>query len=83
MLLLQVLQGMLLSDPNISAPGLLDQYDDCDLIIDNFADAIEQLPRTVRLNDEELIDKSKSILRRILGRKLGKKPLIEVHVIRL
>ena len=76
-------EGMLLSDPNISAPGLLDQYDDCDLIIDNFADAIEQLPRTVRLNDEELIDKSKSILRRILGRKLGKKPLIEVHVIRL
>lgn len=76
-------EGVLLSDPNISAPGLLDQYDDCDLIIDNFADAIEQLPRTVRLNDEELIDKSKSILRRILGRKLGKKPLIEVHVIRL
>ncbi len=76
-------KGELLSDPNITAPGLLDQYEDCDVIIDKFADAIEQLPLEIRLNDEDLTEKSKSILRRILGRKLNKKPLIEVHIIRL
>lgn len=76
-------EGELLSDPNITAPGLLDQYEDFDVIIEAFAGAIEQLPKSVRLNDEELTDKAKSILRRILGRKLGKKPLVEVHLIRL
>lgn len=78
------MDGELLTDPNISAPGLLDQYDnEFDDVIDQFADALEQLPENVRLNDEELTEKAKMILRRLLGRRLGKKPIVEVHLLRL
>ncbi|MDI2090369.1 ribonuclease J [Commensalibacter oyaizuii] len=77
-------QGELLSDPNISAPGLFDQYDEeFDDVVDEFAEALERLPKEVRVRDEELEDNAKSILRRMLGRKLKKKPLVDIHLLRL
>ncbi|CAI3925123.1 mRNA degradation ribonuclease J1/J2 (RnjA) (PDB:3T3N) [Commensalibacter communis] len=78
------MNGDLLSDPNISAPGLFDQHDEeFDDVIDEFGELLERLPHKVRLNDEELVDNAKMILRRILGRRLKKKPMVDIHLLRL
>lgn len=76
--------GHLIADPMVSAPGLLDPNDEESIYVaDDFADALEALPREVRLNDEAVIDSAKSILRRILGRKLRKKPWVDAHLLRI
>lgn len=76
--------GHLIADPMVSAPGLLDPNDEESIYVaDDFADALEALPRKVRLNDEAVIDSAKSILRRILGRKLRKKPWVDAHLLRI
>lgn len=77
-------EGYLIGDPKISAPGLLDGGDpETARITESFAVAIEELPDQIRLDDEALIEASKTALRRALGRKLQKRPLVDVHLLRV
>jgi ribonuclease J len=76
--------GRLRGEPRISAPGLFDS-DDPELgrVSDEFADAVEDLPASLRRDDAALADAARAALRRALGRKLQKRPLVDVHLLRI
>ncbi len=76
--------GNLRGRPKVSAPGLLDPDDaDSERVADDFAESLQDLPATLRRDDAALQDAARSALRRTLGRKLGKRPMVEVHLIRV
>jgi ribonuclease J len=76
--------GKLLGRPKVSAPGLLDPDDpDTERAADEFADTLLELPAALRRDDTALQDAARAALRRTLGRRLGKRPLVDVHLIRV
>jgi len=76
--------GALRGQPRLSAPGLLDPDDpDTTRVADEFAETLRDLPSSLRRDDAGLEDAARAALRRALGRKLGKRPLVDVHLIRV
>jgi ribonuclease J len=76
--------GRLRGAPRISAPGLFDNDDaELDRIHTEFADAIDELPQSLRRDDDALNDAARAALRRALGRRLQKRPLVDVHLLRV
>jgi ribonuclease J len=76
--------GSLRGQPKLSAPGLLDPDDpDTSRVADDFAETLRDLPASLRRDDAGLEDAARAALRRALGRKLGKRPLVDVHLIRV
>jgi len=76
--------GRLRGAPRLSAPGLFDPEDpETDRILRDFADSIADLPSNLRRDDESLIEAAKSALRKALGRRLQKRPLVDVHLLRV
>jgi ribonuclease J len=76
--------GNLRGRPKISAPGLMDPDDpDSNRVADDFAETLRDLPANLRRDDAALEDAARSALRRALGRKLGKRPMVDVHLIRV
>jgi ribonuclease J len=76
--------GALRGQPKLSAPGLLDPDDpDTNRVADEFAETLRDLPSSLRRDDAGLEDAARAALRRALGRKLGKRPLVDVHLIRV
>jgi ribonuclease J len=76
--------GQVLGDPKISAPGLFDD----DVLLQRevereFQDLLGDLPATIRREDAALTDAARAILRRITGKRLGKRPIVEAHILRL
>jgi ribonuclease J len=70
--------------PKVSAPGLLDPGDpETDRVADDFADQLQDLPANLRRDDAALQEAARAALRRTLGRKLGKRPMVDVHLIRV
>ena len=69
---------------SVSAPGLLDPDDpETQRIAKDFGAALLDLPASLRRDDAALREAAKASLRRMLGRKLGKRPMVEVHLIRV
>jgi ribonuclease J len=76
--------GRVLGRPKVSAPGLLDPEDgEADRVADDFAVTLRDLPHDLRRDDSALADAARSALRRTLGRRLGKRPMVDVHLIRV
>jgi ribonuclease J len=76
--------GRLRGVPRISAPGLFDSDDaELDRIQTEFADAIDELPQALRRDEAALGDAARAALRRALGRRLQKRPLVDVHLLRI
>jgi ribonuclease J len=76
--------GRLRGEPRVSAPGLFDSDDpDLERVTGEFADAIDGLPATLRRDDASLTDAARAALRRALGRRLQKRPLVDVHLLRV
>ena len=76
--------GRLRGRPRVSAPGLLDVGDpEHELVEADLATAIEDLPNALRRDDAALSEAAKSALRRTLGRRMQKRPLVDVHLIRV
>jgi ribonuclease J len=76
--------GNLRGQPRVSAPGLLDPDDaDTDRVASEFADTLRDLPANLRRDDQALQEAARAALRRTLGRRLGKRPLVDVHLIRV
>ncbi len=76
--------GNLRGRPRISAPGLLDPDDpETVRVANDFAETLMDLPVSLRREDAALEDAARSALRRTLGRKLGKRPMVDVHLIRV
>ncbi|HAY48187.1 MAG TPA: MBL fold hydrolase, partial [Thalassospira sp.] len=78
--------GEMVNDPMITAPSLFDEPDD-QTRLDHFAAEIGN--RIDQLNDDEVLDDAAVILavrqalRRPVRQRLGKRPLIEVHLVRV
>ncbi len=76
--------GRLCGQPRVSAPGLLDQDDaELDRVSGEFAEALADLPAPIRRDDAALTDAARAALRRALGRRLQKRPLVDVHLLRV
>jgi len=76
--------GRLRGRPRVSAPGLLDQEDaELDRVCGEFAEALAGLPAPIRRDDDALTDAARAALRRALGRRLQKRPLVDVHLLRV
>ena len=77
-------EGTLLGAPKLTAPGLFDADDpESERVIREFAASFEGLPASLRLDDAALLDSARAALRRALGRRLQKRPLVDVHLLRV
>ncbi|MBF0168201.1 MAG: ribonuclease J [Alphaproteobacteria bacterium] len=79
-------KGRLLADPKISAQGLLDPDLDAHLLEDAVAavaEAIEDMSGSQRKDDGTLSEAIRIAARRVLNDLIEKKPLTEVHLIRV
>lgn len=79
-------KGRLLADPKVSAQGLLDPETDAQLLEDAamaVAEAIEDMPSGQRRDDAALSEAARLATRRALYERVEKKPLTEVHLIRV
>ena len=77
-------KGRLAAPPEVSPIGLVEEAtklapDLCDAV----ARAIEELPAAAARDDQPVRDAARRALRSTIGERLGKKPLIEIHLIRL
>jgi ribonuclease J len=76
--------GQMRGRARISAPGLLEAEDpDAIRIADELAQVISDLPLPLRRDDAALTDAARTALRRALGRRLQKRPLVDVHLLRV
>jgi len=76
--------GEMLGEPQVSAPGLLDPGDaEQARVVDAFAQALSELPLELRQEEGLFREAARSALRRALGRRLQKRPMIDVHLIRV
>jgi ribonuclease J len=76
--------GRLRGTPKVSAPGLFDAGDpEMDRIVDELSIALADLPAPLRRDDAALADAAKAALRRSLGKRLQKRPLVDVHLLRV
>ncbi|MBB2202830.1 ribonuclease J [Gluconacetobacter tumulisoli] len=77
-------EGYLIGDPKVSAPGLLDPEDpETARMTEEFGDALDEIPDELRRDDTTFREAAKTALRRALGRKLQKRPLVDVHLLRV
>ncbi|CAK0755340.1 Ribonuclease J [uncultured Gammaproteobacteria bacterium] len=79
-------RGELVGAPQVSAIGLLDHHGDRDLVLDicdGVREAIGSLSRSERMDDEVIRRAASGAVRRGFGGSHGKKPVTEVHVIRI
>jgi ribonuclease J len=76
--------GHLRGTPRVTAPGLLEPEDpDLVRVSGELAEALADLPAPLRRDDSALADAAKTVLRRALGKRLQKRPLVDVHVLRV
>jgi len=76
--------GRIMGKAQVTAPGLFEPEDpETDRISREFAGALADLPAPLRRDDAALADAARAALRRIVGRKLGKKPIVDVHLLRV
>jgi ribonuclease J len=76
--------GRLRGQPRVSAPGLFEQDDgEIGRVTGEFAEALADLPAPLRRDDAAFADAARAALRRALGRRLQKRPLVDVHLLRV
>jgi ribonuclease J len=79
-------RGAITQDPQIALLGLADEGQDAQLpgeIADAVLDAIEAMPKSTRLDDAAVRHAAAQGARRFLQEAIGKKPVMEVHVVRI
>jgi len=77
-------QGNVRGRPQVSAPGLLDADDpETARVAEEFGAAIGNLAVALRRDDAALADTARAALRRVLGKRLQKRPLVDVHLLRV
>ncbi len=77
-------EGHVRGIPKVTAPGLFEPDEPEALrVAKEFVAALESLPQALRRDDAPLLDAAKSALRRALGRRLQKRPLVDIHLLRV
>ena len=76
--------GVLRGRPRLSAPGLFEPEDpEAERVMREFETAFAELPAALRKDDAALPDAARAALRRALGKRLQKRPLVDVHLLRI
>lgn|SRR5579875_59059 len=76
--------GRLRGEPQLSAPGLFELGDpEGERVLSEFTDALAELPLAVRSDHRSFAEAAKTALRRVLSRHLTKRPLVDVHILRI
>lgn len=76
--------GRLRGPAQISAPGLFEPGDEEMVMIgDEFAAILAELPPSLRQDESGLADAARAALRRVLGRRLQKRPRVDIHLLRV
>jgi len=76
--------GRLRGQPRISAPGLLDPDDpETGRVGAEFAATLAAFPVPLLRDDAALTEAARTALRRVLGKRLHKRPLVDVHLLRI
>jgi len=77
-------RGRLAAPPQITMIGLAETSDaPVSLLRDALSDAMEDLPAPMRHDDEAVRDTARRVLRRALNERFGKRPLVEIQLVRL
>jgi ribonuclease J len=76
--------GNIIGEPKLSAPGLLDADDpEADRVVYEFSEAIADLTPATRRDDDLLTEAARTALRRAVGKRLKKRPQVDVHLLRV
>jgi ribonuclease J len=76
--------GRILGEPQVTAPGLLENDDpEVAAIGGSFAAALDDIPTELRRDEASFTEAARAALRRALGRRYGKRPLVDVHLLRV
>lgn len=77
-------KGSLMFPVQVSAPGILDSQEDREFIQECAAEAADAIENSKpRSSDEQLREAARLSIRKLLKRDIDKKPVIEVHLIRI
>ena len=77
-------QGQLRGKPQISAPGMFEADDpELDRVGGELSTSIGDFGASLRRDDAALLEAAKAALRRALGKRLAKRPMVDVHLIRV
>jgi ribonuclease J len=77
-------QGKVVGRPRVSAPGLFDVAGpEQGQLEDELARGMGDLPRGLKREDEAMSEAARALLRKAVGRRLKKRPNVEVHLIRV
>ena len=76
--------GNVLGQPKLTAPGLLDAGDpETAQVVRDFSDGIAGLSAATRRDDAALTEAARTALRRAVGKRLKKRPQVDVHLLRV
>jgi ribonuclease J len=76
--------GRIRGNAQISAPGLFEPEDpETARMIAEFTASVADLPAPMRQDDFALAESARASLRRAVGRRLQKRPLVDVHLMRI
>ncbi|WP_424813987.1 ribonuclease J [Roseococcus sp. YIM B11640] len=76
--------GRVVGRPRVSAPGLFDsEGPEPEQIADELARSLGDLPKGLRKEDEALTEAARAALRKAIGRRVRKRPNVEVHLLRV
>lgn len=79
-------KGELVTAPQIAVMGLLDDSADRDMlldVVDAVREAVADLPKSARSDDEQVRNAARIAVRRCFNATHGKKPVTEVHLVRV
>ncbi|WP_043831238.1 ribonuclease J [Muricoccus aerilatus] len=76
--------GRVRGQPQISAPGLFDQGEEAtNQIATDLARLVNDMPAGLRREDTALREAARTALRKAIGRRVRKRPLVELHLLRV
>lgn len=76
--------GRVMGTPQVSAPGLFEMTDqEPGQIAQELARSVTELPANLRREDDSLREAARAALRKAVGRRLRKRPTVEVHLLRV
>ncbi|CAO3413862.1 ribonuclease J [Azospirillum endophyticum] len=78
--------GELMTAPQVAVLGLIDEATDRDLlldVVDAVRESVAMLPRSARADDAQVKEAARIAVRRCFNASHGKKPVTEVHLVRV
>jgi ribonuclease J len=78
-------KGRLMADPKVSAPGLIDPDDPEDELADDLIEAVRGAvaKQPDKAPDGAIAEAARRAARKLVSQRLGKKPAVDVHVVRI